>query len=85
MPKWDNLKKHIWWCGKQNMKFLAKGWKRMRFITTQTINMLVILPCPMFEWFQYVLQQVGNVGMLGKINVRLFNLPDFIMFHKMDD
>lgn len=84
MPEWDNLKKK-WWCCEKNMTFLAKVWRRMRFITIRTTNMLVILSYPMFEWFQYVLQQVGNVGMLGKINVRLFNLPHFIMFHKMDD
>jgi hypothetical protein len=85
MPKQENLKKHVWWYNEQNMTFLAKGWKEMKFITTRTTNMLVILPNPMFEWFQYVLQQIGNVGMLGKINVRLFNLLHFIMFHKMND
>jgi hypothetical protein len=36
-----------------------------------------------FVTLYHVLQQVGNVRMMGKINVRLFNLPHFIMLKEM--
>ncbi len=74
--------KNTWGNGKQTMTFLAKGWRKMRYITTRTKNMLKILPCLVFYSPCLFCNKLAML-LLGKINARLSSLPLFFMFWKM--
>jgi hypothetical protein len=77
--KCDNLDKHT---GKQQMNhdILARGWRKMRYITIRTTNMLEILPCSMLDDHCLFCKKLVML-MLRRINVKLTSLPLFSMFY----
>jgi hypothetical protein len=79
MLKCDNLDKHM---GRQqtNHDILARGWRKMRFITTRTTNMLEILPCSMLD-DQCLFCKKLVMLMLRRIGVKLTNSPLSSMFY----
>ncbi len=83
MFKRDNLGKHM---GKQKMShdILARGWRKMKFITARTTNMLWNLALFNVGWLLFILQKVGSV-MLRRINVKLTSSSVFSMFYKTID